>query len=559
MKKNQSLKVLALGGLGEIGMNCLILELDQDIIVIDCGVLFGNLGDFGIDFIIPNFKYLIERKEKIKAFVITHGHEDHIGALPFAIKEGLSAPIYASPFTSGMIRERLTEAGVIDKVQLKVTPFGSSFEVGDFKIKTVPVNHSIVEASALIIDTPLGKIVHTGDFRLDSDPFYGKAMTFNEFKKAGDEGVLLLLSDSTNVEVDRLNDSESIVGTKFEEIFEEASGLVIVSMFSSNISRMGQVFEAAKKLKKKVMISGRSMHQNSKIAMEMGYLKGADKSLIDIEDADQYRRDKLVAIMTGSQGEYRSVLARLSKNEFPHIKAQEGDQVVMSSRFIPGNEKAVSRVINQMFRRGTRVLYEPLHHVHVSGHATKPELLQMLKAVRPQFFIPVHGEYRHLVLHEELARKHSKELGLKQSMVVSNNEHVEITPSKMKKFAEYEDIGTLVDSPNRNITTISVLRSRRKLAEKGVVSVLVICHRDSYKLVCPPKIATQGVMDETLLPWVEEEAIKKITQLFKALESGHELIPKGNSLEDVVKIELRRFFNLNFGKKLTVLAHLQEL
>lgn len=408
------IKVIPLGGLGEIGMNCLILEYEEEIIVVDCGLLFSDLDHFGVEYIIPDFTYLTERKDKVKAFVITHGHEDHIGALPFALKAGVRAPVYCSSFTSLLIRERLKDHGLENKVDLRVFKMGERLDLGHFKVVPVSVNHSIVDSAALFIDTPEGKIIHTGDFKIDPTPFYGQGIDLDLFSKAGDEGVLLLLSDSTNVERHEHSMSESIIYQKFEQLFAAAEGLTIVSMFASNVGRMGQVFDLAQKLGKKIALSGRGMEQNVRLSMEAGYLKGGASHVIPLGDLEKYSRKEVIVLSTGSQGEYRSSLIRIAQNEHPVISLQQGDVVLMSSKFIPGNEKAIGRMINNLFKQGAEVLYEAVHDIHVSGHATRPELKEMLMRVRPRFFVPIHGEYRHLVHHSDLA----KEAGVEPENVV---------------------------------------------------------------------------------------------------------------------------------------------
>lgn len=554
------LKVLPLGGLGEIGMNCMLLEWEDEIIVIDCGVMFGDLGPFGIDFIIPNMGYLMENRHKVRAFIMTHGHEDHIGALPFALRHDIRAPIYASELTSHMVESRLLEAGLIEKTQIRRFKLGDGFQVGSFHIKTVPVNHSIVEAVALIIDTPAGKVIHTGDFRIDSDPFYGNEMRFNEFKKAGDEGVLLLLSDSTNVERDELNDSESVLMKNFDDIASDTAGALFVSMFSSNISRMGQFFQLARKHNRRVTVAGRSMSQNLEIARQHGYLKDAERVYIPQEQVLKIPRKKRLILSTGSQGEYRSALARLAKNEHPVFEIESGDQIIMSSRFIPGNEKSVSRVLNNLFRRGARVHYEPCSHVHVSGHATRPELKKMLQAVRPRNFIPIHGEYRHLVLHAELA----EETGVKNSVVFTNGEQIEVSWDGMKLINDFGDLGVLVDSPKRVEVYNSTLSARRKLAERGAMGVLAVVKRGvggrdgaPWRLVGEPRLLQRGVYGEEIEHTALPEAHPCVERALK--EASRNGLDSLSEVEELIRIEVRRYFNQVTGKKPIVFAFAVEV
>lgn len=554
-----ALRVVPLGGLGEIGMNCLVLETENDMIVIDCGVLFTDLEDFGIEFIIPNFKYLVERKDKLRAFVMTHGHEDHIGALPFALKAGLSAPVYASPFTSSMIWARLREAGLENRVDLRTFQPGDAgvFTAGDFKVRAVSVNHSIIEASALIIDTPVGRVVHTGDFRIDPSPYYGSAFDPREFEKAGDEGVLLLLSDSTNVERCEHGKSEKTLFESFENVFAQAKGMVVVSMFASNIGRMGQIFDLAAQTGRKVAVTGRSMEQNLRLAMEAGYLKGAQSRLVSLEHVEDVPRDELILLSTGSQGEFRAALARLSKGEHRQVHLREGDLVLISSRFIPGNEKSISRLINNLFRQGARVLYDAVHHVHVSGHASRPELEKMLRWTRPKYFVPIHGEYRHLVLHAELARETG--VAAPCAVVASNGDVVEATPDRISIVDQFDDLGVLIDGPVRQEIPKTILKDRRKLAEAGAIGVFAVRKSGSGRLIATPQVKSFGVLDAEITPWLLEEA-EQVVQ--KVLREEEKRLQRGEAPFDAaeaVRVELRRFFNERNGKKPVVLPAITDI
>jgi ribonuclease J len=399
------LRIVPLGGLSEIGMNCMVLEYADEMLVIDCGLMFSELDHFGVQFIIPDFKYIIERKDKLRGFILTHGHEDHIGALVFAIKAGLNAPIYASPFTALLLTQKLREHGLESSVDLITFEPGQRIEFEYFKVQTTSVNHSIVDASALIIETPLGAIVHTGDFKIDSTPFYGRKIDEGIFKKYGDQGVLVLLSDSTNVERCTHTQSESVIYAKFEQLFAAAEGLTVIAMFASNVARMGQIFELAKKLGKRVAVSGRTMEQNVRLGMDTGYLKDALSVIIPLQDIDSVERKNVILVSSGSQAELGSSLLRVSKGDHKQVQVKSGDVVVMSSRYIPGNEKPIGKMINQLFMQGAHVLYEAIEDIHVSGHASKPELKTMLEWVRPKYFIPIHGEYRHLVHHAKLAKE----------------------------------------------------------------------------------------------------------------------------------------------------------
>ncbi|MBI4924902.1 MAG: ribonuclease J [Bdellovibrio sp.] len=551
------LRILPLGGLGEIGMNALVLEYDEEIILVDCGLLFSDLEYFGVEFIIPDFTYLIERKDKIKGIVITHGHEDHIGAIPFALKAGIHAPIYASPFTSLLIQERLRDHGLADRTEIKTFQVGDLIKFKHFKIKTVSVNHSIVESVALFIDTPVGKVVHTGDFKVDPTPFYGKQLEKKIFEEAGKNGVLLLLSDSTNVEREQHSISESYIYKKFSELFDDAKGLILVSMFASNIGRMGQVFDLAKKLKKKVAVAGRSMDQNIKHAIEAGYLKTASKSLIALDDLNSYNRDKMIVLSSGSQAEIGSALFRIGIGEHRQLSVGEGDLVILSSRYIPGNEKAIGRMINSFFKQGAEVLYEAIEDIHVSGHATAPELKQMLKWVRPKFFIPVHGEYRHLVHHARLAQ--SCGVDSQNAFIAINGDVLELTENSLEKVDHLEDTRVLIEGRAGNDISRLVLKDRRQLGEKGVVFSLLVRNQKSQEILSGPEIISRGLVHENQEGWLVEEAKKQVIRVVKEYESQLHQNVQLIDLQETIRLELRRFFNKNIGKKPIVLPIILDL
>lgn len=554
-----SLRILPLGGLGEIGMNCMVLEYADEIVIIDVGIMFSDLDHFGVEFVIPDFNYLRERKDKVKAILVTHGHEDHIGALPFLLKAGIQAPVYASHFSSLLITERIREHGLEDRIDLRVFKMGESLKCGKhFGVTPVSVNHSIVDAAALLIDTPLGKVIHTGDFKIDPTPFYGSSLDLSVFKKAGDEGVLLLLSDSTNVERHEHSISENAIYHTFERLFATAQGLTVVSMFASNVGRMGQVFEIAKKMGKKIALSGRSMEQNVRLGMEAGYLQGADRQVITLDQIADHKRRDVIVLSTGSQGEYRSALIRMSNGEHGQVKLQKGDLVLMSSKFIPGNEKAIGRMINNLFKQGAEVLYESVHEIHTSGHATKPELKTMLEATRPKYFVPVHGEYRHLVHHAALAR----ESGVKDAnvLIAVDGDLIEVTPQGIAVTQKIEELRILVEGRDGNDISKLVLKERRQMGEKGVVFSLLVRNSESGAILAGPEVLAKGLVSESVEGWLLDEArdvVKKVVADYeRGLADG-----RGPSmdLQETIRIELRRFFNQNIGKKPTVMPVILDL
>ncbi|MCM2276914.1 MAG: ribonuclease J [Oligoflexia bacterium] len=553
----ESLKIIPLGGLGEIGMNCMILEYADEMIVVDCGLIFSDLDHFGVEFGIPDFTYLRERKEKLRGYFITHGHEDHVGALPFALKSGLHAPIYASNFASLLIQERFKEYGLTETAELRPFRMGQKIELKHFKITTVSVNHSIVDSAALIIDTPVGKIIHTGDFKMDPTPFVGEEIDLKAFGRSGEEGVLLLMSDSTNVERHEHSMSESIIYQAFERLFAAAEGMTVVSMFASNVARMAQVFELAGKLGKKVALAGRTMEQNTRLGAQVGYVKGVEDVLISLDQVGNYPRDRIIVLSTGSQGEYRSALLRMANGEHGQLKLQQGDLVVMSSKFIPGNEKAIGRMINNLFKQGAEVLYEAVHDIHVSGHATRPELKKMLELVKPRFFIPIHGEYRHLVHHAALGR----ETGVPDANVVLavNGDVIELTPESCAITEHMEESRILIEGREGNDISKLVLKERRQIGETGIVFALLVRNAETRRIISGPEIISKGLAAEGTEGFLIEEARDVARRVIIRYEDELRGGAVHMDLQEEIRVELRRFFNANLGKKPVVLPVILDL
>ena len=546
-----ALKIIPLGGLGEIGMNCMLLEYEDEILVIDCGLLFSDLDHLGVEFMIPDFTYLKAKKDKLSAFLITHGHEDHIGALVFAWKAGIHAPVYASPFTALLIRERLKEYGLEDRVELRVFQMGDRLSFRHFQVQTVSVNHSIVDSAAFFIETPVGRIVHTGDFKIDPSPFYGSKIDMNFFTKAGEEGTLLLLSDSTNVEKHSHSLSESVIYQRFEELFSESQGLTVVSMFASNVGRMGQVFELASKLNKKVALAGRSMEQNMRLGMEAGYLKGAQ--VISLAEVQHYPRKQVIVVSTGSQGESRSALIRMASGMHPHVAIEPGDLVLMSSKLIPGNEKAISRMINQLFRKGASVLYDSVDEIHASGHATREELKEMLEAVKPRYFIPIHGEYRHLVHHAALGR----ESGIPADRVILavNGDILEVTKERCRIVDHLEEARVLIEGRDGKDVSKLLLKDRRQMGEKGMVFSLLVRNSQSGRVILGPEIFCRGLIHEEQQP----QLLQKARQVVKETLAQHLASSYEGDLQESIRVALRRFFHHAIGKKPVVLSTVLDL
>ncbi len=551
------LKIVPLGGLGEIGMNCMVLEYEDEIVIVDCGLLFSDLDHFGVEFIIPDFTYLRERKDKIKAYLVTHGHEDHIGAIPLAMKAGIQAPIYASTFSSLLLREKLKEHGLEDRAEIRTFRMGDQINFKHFQIKTVSVNHSIVDSAAFIIETPVGKVIHTGDFKIDPTPFFGDEINLKIFSEAGDSGVLLLMSDSTNVERHEHSMSESVIYQKFEQLFAAAQGLTVVSMFASNLGRMGQVFDIAKKLDKKIALAGRTMEQNIRLGTEAGYIKNPENQLVSLFDLNQYPRNQVIVLSTGSQGEYRSALIRMASGEHGQVQLQNGDLVLMSSKFIPGNEKAIGRMINSLFKQGAEVLYEAVHDIHVSGHATRPELKEMIKRVRPKYFIPIHGEYRHLVHHASLARETG--VAPENVIIAGNGDVIELTPDSCRVVEHLEETRVLVEGRDGNDISKLILKERRQMGEKGVIFSLIIRNAESRRVISGPEIFSKGLAHESREGWLVEEAKKAVKKVLSEYDQSIANRGPEMDLQETIRVELRRFFNQSIGKKPIVLPIILDL
>jgi ribonuclease J len=547
VKSKSLVTITPYGGLGEIGMNCMLIETESSAILIDCGLLFTELEHFGVEFAIPNFSHLLARKDKIKAVFATHAHEDHIGAMPFLFKTGIRAPLYCSHFTSLMLREKFREAGLLDAIDLNVLHSGATIKAGDMNITATSVNHSIIDAFSLFIDTPIGKIIHTGDFKLGVTSYFGDVMDTDIFKKAGDEGVLLLMSDSTNVEIDDIVAQEDTILPHLESLVERARGLVVVTLFSSNVGRLASIFKIAQKMGKKVAMSGRSMEQNLRLAQERGAIQLDAGMMIPVNELDRYDRNQVLLLTTGCQGEPRSALNRIAHGEHSSVELTEDDLVIFSSSQIPGNEKTISHLINELFKTGAEVVYNSVEEVHSTGHATRPELKKMLQWVKPKFFVPIHGEYRHLVHHAELAM----EAGVSEEniAVIQNGESFELTPDSLEVVEEVQDLRIFVDGRQGEEVTKTILKDRRKIAETGVVFCLMTREKDSGRMLSKPELHGKGVIHESLEVPLFRDALEvvesRIRQYTKELKTGF----TDPALAEDIRIELRRFFDRKTGKK----------
>ena len=474
--------------MGEIGKNMTVFRYDDEIVVIDAGLMFPEDDMLGIDLVIPDISYLIENKELVKAIFITHGHEDHIGALPFVLKE-LEVPVYGTPLALGILQGRLKEKGISTADLHPVKP-GDQYTVGPFSIGFIRVNHSIADAVAIYLKTPVGTVLHTGDFKIDHTPVDGEVTGFHRFAELGDEGVLVMLSDSTNAERPGFTKSEKSVGISFDEKFRSAQSRIIVASFSSNVHRLQQAIDSAFKFGRKVAVIGRSMVNVVNIAMELGYLKVADGVLIDISEINNYPANRLVILTTGSQGEPMSALTRMAMSDHRKVEIVPGDTVIISATPIPGNEKLVARTVDYLFRQGAEVIYESSAGVHVSGHGSQEELKLMLNLVRPQFFIPVHGEYRMLKVHAKLAQ----DLGVPKAniFIADNGSILEFTADTGAISGKVTAGAIMVDGLGVGDVGNIVLRDRRQLSQDGILIAVIAMDKENGCVVAGPEIVSRG-------------------------------------------------------------------
>ena len=507
MAENNKLSLIPLGGLGEIGKNMMAIRFNKEIIVIDAGLMFPDDELLGIDIVLPDFAYLVENKEMIKGIILTHGHEDHIGALPYVLKE-IKAPVYGTKLTLGLVQEKLKENNVANPKLIPIRPKSKIKLGGCFQVEFFKVSHSIPDVVGLAIHTPVGTILHTADFKFDQTPVDGEVTDFASIAEYGKKGVLVLLSDSTNVERAGYTLSERAVGETFDEIFRNADGRIIIATFASNIHRIQQVINAAYKYNRKVAIVGRSMVNVASIAQETGYLTIPENTLINIEEIFSYPSERITILTTGSQGEPMSALTRMAMSDHRKVKIVPGDTVVISATPIPGNEKLVARTINQLFYLGAEVIHESVSGIHVSGHASQEELKLMLNLVRPKFFVPVHGEYRHLVKHAKLAAQ----MGLpkENTFVAENGQILEFNAQKGSVGGRVTSGRILIDGLGVGDVGNIVLRDRKQLSQDGIFIVVVTIDKEANLVIAGPDIISRGFVYVRESEELMEDAREKV-------------------------------------------------
>lgn len=554
MTKKDKVKIIPLGGMDEIGKNMTLIEYKNDIIVIDCGLSFPDEEMYGVDIVIPDIAYLLKHKEKVKGIVLTHGHEDHIGALPYFLKQ-LNVPVYGTRLTLGIVETKLIEHGILNDCDLKVVKPKDIVAFGEIKVEFIRNTHSIADSCSLAIHTPVGIIVHTGDFKVDYTPIGGAVMDLPRFAELGREGVLLLLADSTNVERPGYTMSESTVGETFDKIFSDANNRIIVATFASNIHRVQQVINSAVKYNRKVSVTGRSIENITAVASELGYLNIPDGTLIDIDNIDKYPDNKIVIITTGSQGEPMSALSRMAASEHKKVDIRYGDLIIISANPIPGNEKLISRVINQLFKKGANVIYESLADVHVSGHACQEDLKLIHTLIKPKFFMPAHGEFRHLKQHSLLAQK----LGMDESriFIAGVGNVLEVSKDSAKINGNVTAGQVLVDGLGVGDVGNIVLRDRKHLSQDGILTVVVTIEKESGTVIAGPDIISRGFVYVRESENLMEEARNIVKNaLDRCLENK---VREWAPIKTTIRDDLREFLYEKTKRKPMILPIIMEI
>ncbi len=553
-KTRQSITAIPLGGLGEFGMNMMVLRLGDDIIVIDAGMMFPESELLGVDLVIPDITYLKQNRSHVRAIVLTHGHEDHIGALPYILRD-LNVPVYGTRFTLALVKKRLGEAGLLESTTLREVMPGRVIEIGPFEIEFISVTHSTVDCVALAIRTPLGVIIHTGDFKIDQTPVDGGPFDLHAFAKYGKEGVLALFSDSTNVERPGFTPSERAIVPRIEELCRSAPRRVILSCFASSIHRIQQVIDIATRVHRKVAFVGRSMADNVEIAHALELLRIPDGMVVRPQDIRGFDPKRIIILASGSQAEPMSSLSRIAVDNHRHISLDENDSVILSARIIPGNEKSIFRMLDHMFRRRALVYYEnSAGLIHVSGHGSQEEQKLMLQLVKPKYFVPIHGEYRHLFRHAALA--HQLGAVSEEILLLEDGQRVEFTEDGAHRREPVTAGRVLVDSGSLEEIEEVVIRDRKHLSEDGVVVPIIAIDKHTGKLESQPEIVTRGLMSDNgqeLLVGAREVLMKTVA------ESSAEEISDWGVIKEKIRVDLKRYINKQTSKRPLILPVILEV
>ncbi|MFZ5899102.1 MAG: ribonuclease J [Bacillota bacterium] len=548
------MQIIPLGGLGEIGKNMMAVRYGNDIVVIDCGLMFPEEEMLGIDIVIPDISYLLDNQSLVRGIVLTHGHEDHIGALPYVLKQ-LNVPVYGTKLTLGLLSGKLREQEFEDQADLRIVKPRDVIRIGAFGVEFIRVSHSVPDAVGLALHTPLGVVVHTGDFKIDHTPVDGEMIDLHRFAQLGEKGVLVLLSDSTNVERPGFTMSESVVGETFDRTFRKAKERILVATFASNVHRLQQAIMAAHRHGRKVAVVGRSMVNVVNTAFELGYLNIPPDTLIDIEEANRLPRNRVVLLTTGSQGEPMSALTRMAMDSHKQVDILPGDTIIISATPIPGNEKLVGRIIDHLLKLGAEVYYEPMSGIHVSGHPSQEELKLMINLVRPKFFVPVHGEYRMLKKHAELAQ--SLQIPPENIFVAENGQVLEFTKKAGRIAGRVTSGKVLVDGLGVGDVGNIVLRDRKQLALDGILIVVVTIDQNQGEILAGPDIVSRGFVYVRESEALMDDAKEKVREaLEKCTKRG---ISEWSALKSEMRETLSKFLYEKTGRRPMILPIIMEV
>ena len=539
------LEIIPLGGIGEFGMNCMSVRYGDEMIILDAGMGFPEETAYGVDISIPNFDFLEEYRDNIVAIVLTHGHEDHIGALPFILKR-FNVPVYCSHFTAGLAESKLDEHDLLGDTLLHRVAPRDVVEIGPFTVEFIRVSHSLVDCFSLAIKTPVGTIIHTGDYKVDETPVIGEPIDLRSLRRYGQEGVLALLSDSTNATVPGRTPSERAVIPAFEEIFAEAQGRIIVAAFASSIHRLQIVLDIAQQFDRKVCVLGRSMQKNVEIADRLGYLDIPDGLLVGLNEAKQMKANRIVFLVTGSQGESRAALSQLATQSYKGMSIEEGDTVVLSARIIPGNERLISRMIGFIYKRGANIIEEKRRLIHVSGHASQEDIRIMTEAVRPKFVVPIHGEYRMLFRHKEFIKNH---VGYKEEdiILIENGDVLELDGERAAVINKREIGRTFIDDTGFEQIERETVRERKQMAAEGIITLIVTIDAETGELQAPPEIVVRGVQGFD----GQNGSLKDAQRVIEAAVTGasRDTLADQTLLKEHVRVELKRFIQKLTGAR----------
>ncbi len=549
-------EIIPLGGIGEFGMNCMGIRYGDEMIIVDAGMGFPEETPYGVDISIPDFEFLEQYRDDLTALILTHGHEDHIGALPYFLKK-FNLPVYSARFTLALAEKRLDEHRMLDEVLLHRVKANDIIEIGNFKIEFIHASHSLIECFSLAITTPVGTIIHTGDYKIDETPVIGKPYDLKTLKKYGDEGVLALLGDSTNATVPGRTPSEQAVIPAFEEIFEQAEGRIIVGTFSSSLHRLQVIFDLAHQFDKKVCVLGRSMQKNVEIAEELGLLTVPHNTLVALGESRSLDDDQIVYMVTGSQGENRAALWNMATGSYKGLEIIKGDTVVLSARIIPGNERNISRLIGHLYKRGANIIEEKRRLVHVSGHASQEDIKIITETARPKYLIPIHGEYWMLFRHKEYVKNHVAGYTDENVILIENGDVLEFDERGARIAAHNQLDNAFIDEESLAQIQYDIIRERKKLAYGGAITLVVKIDKKTKGLSGEPHIAFQGVANVSLTNGFTGEARQSVTDAIAAMKK--EEIADRNGFQEKLRVHLKRFVQKETGTKPVIVTTIVDV